>query len=61
MKNIFLGMPSHWLITIIISTIIFSCGFNKLHVTNFNLFIFIIFASIAFLIGFVIKTSKQKH
>ena len=46
---------------VIISAIIFACGINKMHVSNFNLFISIIFISIAALVGFVLKTSKQKN
>ncbi len=46
---------------VIISAIIFACGINKMHVSNFNLFISIVFISIAVLVGFVLKTSKQKN
>ncbi|MDC0093119.1 hypothetical protein OAI86_02245 [Alphaproteobacteria bacterium] len=60
MNKVFLGVPSHWLMIIVASTIIFSCGINKMHVSNFNLFIFIVFISIAVLVGFVLKSSKQK-
>ena len=61
MNKVFLGLPSHWLMIIITSAVIFACGINKMHVSNFNLFIFIVFMSIAVLVGFVIKTSKQKN
>jgi hypothetical protein len=61
MKKVFLGLPSHWLMIIITSAVIFACGINKMHVSNFNLFIFIVFTSIAVLVGFVLKTSKQKN
>jgi hypothetical protein len=61
MNKVFLGLPSHWLMIIITSTVIFACGINKMHVSNFNLFIFIVFVSIAVLVGFVLKTSKQKN
>ena len=61
MNKVFLGLPSHWLMIIITSAVIFACGINKMHVSNFNLFIFIIFMSIAVLVGFVLKTSKQKN
>ena len=61
MNKIFLGLPSHWLMIIITSAVIFACGINKMHVSNFNLFIFIVFVSIAVLVGFVLKTSKQKN
>ena len=61
MNKVFLGLPSHWLMIIITSAVIFACGINKMHVSNFNLFIFIVFVSIAFLVGFVLKTSKQKN
>ena len=60
MRKIFLGLPSHWLMIVIISAIIFACGINKMHVSNFNLFIFIVFISIAILVGYVLRTSKQK-
>jgi hypothetical protein len=60
MNKVFLGLPSHWIMIVVISSIIFACGINKMHVTNFNLFIFIIFISIAVLVGFIIKSSKQK-
>ena len=53
MRKIFLGLPSHWLMIVIISAIIFACGINKMHVSNFNLFISIVFISIAVLVGFV--------
>jgi|TARA_B110000003_G_scaffold191042_1_gene189833 hypothetical protein len=61
MNKVFLGLPSHWLMIIITSAVIFACGINKMHVSNFNLFIFIVFISIAVLVGFVLKTSKQKN
>ena len=61
MNKVFLGLPSHWLMIIITSAVIFACGINKMHVSYFNLFIFIIFMSIAVLVGFVLKTSKQKN
>ena len=61
MNKIFLGKPIHWLIIIIATAIIFSCGFNKMHVSDFNLFISIIFISVAFLIFLILKTSKQKN
>ena len=60
MNKVFLGLPSHWLMIVVISSIIFACGINKMHVTNFNLFISIVFISIAVLVGFIIKSSKQK-
>ena len=60
MNKVFLGLPSHWLMIVVIGSIIFACGINKMHVTNFNLFIFIVFISIAVLVGFILKTSKQK-
>ena len=60
MNKVFLGLPSHWIMIVVISSIIFACGINKMHVTNFNLFIFIVFISIAVLVGFILKTSKQK-
>lgn len=61
MKEIFLGKPVHWLMIIIATAIIFSCGFNHMHVSNFNMFISIIFISIAILIFLILKTSKQKN
>jgi len=60
MNKVFLGLPSHWIMIVVISSIIFACGINKMHVTNFNLFISIVFISIAVLVGFILKTSKQK-
>ena len=59
MNKVFLGLPSHWLMIIITSAVIFACGINKMHVSNFNLFISIVFISIAVLVSFVLKTSKQ--
>jgi phosphatidylserine synthase len=61
MNKIFMGKPIHWLMILITTTIIFSCGLNKMHVSNFNLFISIIFVSIAILIVLILKTSKQKN
>ena len=61
MKEVFLGKPIHWLMIIITTAIIFSCGLNHMHVSNFNLFISIIFVSIAILIFLILKTSKQKN
>jgi len=61
MRKIFLGLPSYGLMIVMISAMIFACGINKMHVSNFNLFIFIVFVSIAVLVGFVLKTSKQKN
>ena len=60
MNKVFLGLPSHWLMIVVTSSIIFACGINKMHVTNFNLFVSIVFISIAILVGFILKTSKQK-
>jgi len=61
MNKIFLGKPIHWLMIIITTTIIFACGFNKMHVSNFNLFISIVFMTVAILIFLILKTSKQKN
>ena len=61
MNKIFMGKPIHWLMIVITTLIIFSCGLNKMHVSNFNLFISIIFISIAILIFLILKTSKQKN
>ncbi len=61
MNKIFIGKPIHWLMIIITTTIIFACGINKMHVSNFNLFISIIFISVAILIFLILKTSKQKN
>ena len=61
MNKIFLGKPIHWLMIIITTVIIFACGFNKMHVSNFNLFISIIFVAVAILIFLILKTSKQKN
>ena len=49
MNKIFLGKPIHWLMIIIATAIIFACGFNKMHVSNFNLFISIISGQIIIL------------
>ena len=57
----FLGPKKHWLMIIIATAIIFACGFNKMHVSDFNLFISIIFISVAILIFLILKTSKQKN
>ena len=61
MNKIFMGKPIHWFMIIFAIIIIFSCGLNKMHVSNFNLFISIIFVSIAILIFLILKTSKQKN
>ena len=61
MNKIFLGKPIHWLMIITTTAIIFACGFNKMHVSNFNLFISIVFISVAILIFLILKTSKQKN
>ena len=61
MNKVFLGLPSHWVILIITCAVIFACGISRMHVSNFNLFITIVFISIAILVGFVLKTSKQKN
>ncbi len=61
MNKIFIGKPVHWLMIIITTAVIFACGFNKMHVSNFNLFISIIFISVAILIILILKTSKQKN
>ena len=61
MNKIFIGKPVHWLMIIITTAVIFACGFNKMHVSNFNLFISIIFISVAILIFLILKTSKQKN
>ena len=61
MNKIFLGKPIHWFMIIITTAIIFACGFNKMHVSNFNLFISIIFMTVAILIFLILKTSKQKN
>ena len=61
MNKIFMGKPIHWLMIVITTAIIFSCGLNKMHVSNFNLFISIIFISIAILIFLILKTSKHKN
>ena len=55
----FLGPKKHWFACLILATIIFSCGFNILHVKNFNLFLLIVFSSVAILLTFVIKTNKK--
>jgi hypothetical protein len=46
---------------LITTAIIFACGFSKMHVSNFNLFISITFISVAILIFLILKTSKQKN
>jgi len=61
MNKIFLGKPIHWLMILITTAIIFACGFSKMHVSNFNLFISITFISVAILIFLILKTSKQKN
>jgi len=43
MNKVFLGKPIHWLMILITTAIIFACGFSKMHVSNFNLFISITF------------------
>lgn len=55
----FLGPKKHWFACLMLATIIFSCGFNILHVKNFNLFLLIVFSSVAILLTFVIKTNKK--
>ncbi len=61
MNKIFLGKPLHWLLILITTIVIFTCGLNKMHVSNFNLFISIVFISVALLILLILKTSKQKN
>ena len=61
MNKVFLGKPIHLLMMSIVTIIIFSCGFNHMHVSNFNLFISIIFISVALLIFLILKTSSQKN
>jgi len=61
MNKIFLGKPLHWLMILITTAVIFACGINKLHVSDFNLFISIVFISVALLILIILKTSKQKN
>jgi len=61
MNKIFLGKPLHWLMISLTTIVIFACGLNKMHVSNFNLFISIVFISVALLILLILKTSKQKN
>ena len=55
MSKIFVGNPFHWLGLIIVTSIIFSCGLNHMHVSFFNLFISIVFISSGFLLFYVLK------
>ena len=59
MSNIFLGPVRYWLTLVITIIIIFLPGLIYMHVTNFNLFIFIIFVITGILLAFVIKTYKK--
>jgi Ca2+/Na+ antiporter len=59
MSNIFLGPVRYWLTLVITIIIIFLPGMIYMHVTNFNLFIFITFAITGILLAFVIKTYKK--
>ena len=59
MSNIFLGPVRYWLTLVITIIIIFLPGLIYMHVTNFNLFIFIIFAITGILLAFVIKTYNK--
>ena len=61
MNKIFLGKPIHWLMILITTAIIFACGFSKMHVSNFNLFISITFVSVPIMIFLMLKTSKHKN
>ena len=61
MNKIFLGKPLHWLMISLTTIVIFDCGLNKMHVSDFNLFISIVFISVALLILLILKTSKQKN
>ena len=59
MSNIFLGPVRYWLTLVITIIIIFLPGLIYMHVTNFNLFIFIIFVITGILLAFVIKTYRK--
>ena len=54
-------LANNYIVPLIVITIIiiFLPGLIYMHVTNFNLFIFIIFAITGILLAFVIKTYKK--
>ena len=55
MSNIFLGPVRYWISLVITIIIVFLPGMIYMHVTNFNLFIFITFAITGILLAFIYK------
>jgi hypothetical protein len=58
MKNIFLGPTRYWLALLITTLVVFLPGYNHMHVTDFNMFILIVFSISAILLFFILKTYK---
>ena len=59
MNNIFIGPAKYWLVLIVSLIIVFLPGQVHMHVTQFNLFIFIIFSIMGILLAFILKTYKK--
>jgi len=59
MKNIFLGPKNFWIALIIVTSIIFACGLNHMHVSVFNLFISIVFITTGLLLFYILKNNKK--
>ncbi|MDB9870546.1 hypothetical protein OAD33_05690 [Alphaproteobacteria bacterium] len=57
-KNMFLGPKKYWFALLMTAIIVFLPGYNHMHVSNFNLFILILFSISALLLFFILKTYK---
>jgi hypothetical protein len=59
MSNIVLGPIRYWISLVITIIIVFLPGLIYMHVTKFNLFIFITFSITGILLAFILKTYKK--
>lgn len=58
MNKIFLGKPLHWALLIALTVLLYFAGGQKMHVTDFNLFIVIMLVIAAAIVAIVLRGTK---
>lgn len=57
MSRIFLGRPVHWLIALVVITLGWFAGSERLHVTSFNVFLVLLIVGAVAVLALVILSS----
>ncbi len=59
LRDFFIGKPIHWLLLVIVVGVLYWLGHIKMHVRDFNNFLFLLLALTAAVVLFIVVTYKK--